>query len=83
MARSYCWDPSTHRSEEENVEWTKYDPIPRLENFLPDHNLITVDEVADVKAKIGQTMEEAVKFATDSPPPPLTKEEAMKYLYVD
>ena len=77
------WDPATHRSEEENEEWSKHDPIPRLESYLLDNKIITADEAANMKVGISGIMNDAVKFATDSPPPPLTKEEAMKYIYVD
>ena len=77
------WDPATHRSEEENEEWAKHDPIPRLENYLLDNNIITANEVADMKTEACRTMDEAIRFATESPPPPLTRQEAMKYIYVD
>jgi len=77
------WDPATHRSEEENEEWAKHDPLPRLERHLLSNKIMSEDEIADLKDEVLNIMQEAVKFAKESPAPELTKEEAMKYVYIE
>ena len=75
------WDPATYRSEEENNQWKKYDPITRLEEYLLKNNLMKEDTITDLKSEIKNEMKEAVEFAKESPEPDLTREEAMKYVY--
>lgn len=77
------WDPATYRTEEENEEWTKHDPIPRLEKYLLSNGIMTEDTIATLKAEVRNIMKEAVGFAKKSPKPELTREEAMKYVYVE
>lgn len=77
------WDPATHRSEEENEEWAKHDPIPRLEKCLLSGGIMTEDAITVLKTEVRDIMREAVEFAKNSPGPELTREEAMKYVYVE
>ena len=77
------WDPATYRSEEENEEWAKHDPILRMEEHLLTNSIMTADAIVDIKAEILNQMKEAVEFAKKSPEPELTRNEVMKYIYVD
>ena len=76
------WDPATYRSEEENEEWAKHDPIENLERHLLSERIVTEDAIKSLKAEIREVMKEAVAFAESSPQPELTREEAVKYVYV-
>jgi len=77
------WDPATYRTEEENEEWAKHDPIRRLEERLLSEGILTREAVATIKKEVLNQMKEAVEFAKKSPEPELTRKEAMKYVYVD
>ena len=77
------WDPATYRTEEENEEWRQHDPIPRLEEYLLAEGIISEDTIVGLKAEVEEEMQEAVEFAKQSPEPELTREEAMKYVYVE
>ena len=77
------WDPANYRSEEENDEWAKHDAIPQLEERLLSEGIVTQDGVEAMKGEIREIMGRAVEFAKASPEPELTREEAMKYVYVE
>jgi len=77
------WDPATYRSEEENEQWAKHDPIPRLEEHLLAEGIVTKEGVQALKAEIREVMNQAVEFAKNSPEPELTREEAVKYMYTE
>ena len=77
------WDPATYRSEEENEEWAKHDPIPRMEKYLLSRGIMSENAIVPLKAEVRAEMKEAVEFAKKSPEPELTREEAMKYIYVE
>jgi len=60
-------DPGGYRTKEEIEKWKKKDPIDKLYSRLLKANLITNKENQEIEAKISQEIEEAVKFALDSP----------------
>jgi pyruvate dehydrogenase E1 component alpha subunit len=74
--KTYRWrghfegDACTYRCDEELEEWMAKDPIPRFEQKLVESKTLTAKEVAGIKERIAGEVEEAVKFAQDSPLPP-------------
>jgi pyruvate dehydrogenase E1 component alpha subunit len=58
-----------HRPEEEREAWKARDPIPRFENLLRQENLATQDELDRLFADVERDLEDAVRFAQDSPDP--------------
>lgn len=62
-------DPDELRSKEEKEFWFSRDPIKKLANYLTEHNLATESELKDIERKISQLIDEAVKFAEESPEP--------------
>lgn len=76
MADTYRWhghseiDPADYRPDEEVEQWMALDPIPRFEGYLTRNNVMTEAEIEEVKVGITNTIEDAVKFAEESPPAP-------------
>jgi len=77
------WDRATYRTEEENEAWLQHDPIPRIEEYLLSRDIMNEDAIAGLKAEVEDEMKQAVEFAKQSPEPELSREEAMKYIYVE
>ncbi|WP_026896226.1 pyruvate dehydrogenase (acetyl-transferring) E1 component subunit alpha [Clostridiisalibacter paucivorans] len=74
-------DPGAYKPEEEQKEWRDKDPIPRLEKFMVENDIITKKKIKGINEKIDKDIEEAVKFAQDSPEPSL--ESAVEDIYTD
>lgn len=73
-------DPGTsYRTKEEIEQWRKQDSIERFRNRLLQEKVFTKSEIEEVEAAIMRELDEAVKFATESPEPKL--EEALKDVY--
>jgi pyruvate dehydrogenase E1 component alpha subunit len=74
--KTYRWrghfegDACTYRCDEELEEWMAKDPIPRFEQKLVESKTLSAKEATDIKERIAAEVEEAVKFAQDSPLPP-------------
>jgi pyruvate dehydrogenase E1 component alpha subunit len=62
-------DPDELRSESEKETWRTRDPIVRLGDHLIKESLATQDELTAIEQRIRAEIEEAVKFALDSPEP--------------
>lgn len=62
-------DPDELRSKEEKQEWLSRDPIKKFAAYLIEQDLATQDELKEIDRKIQQRIEEAVKFAEQSPEP--------------
>lgn len=83
--KTYRWsghsehDPAKYREKEELIEWESRDPIQRFEFYLQKkgHDLPKVIE--ETVAKVKSVVDEAVKFAENSPDP--EGPEAMEGLY--
>jgi pyruvate dehydrogenase E1 component alpha subunit len=73
--KTYRWrghyegDPQTYRTKEEVAEWMKKCPISLFEDKLYTMKVMTRDTAKEVRAQIRKQVEEAVKFAQDSPYP--------------
>jgi len=73
-------DPGTsYRTKEEIEEWKKKDPIDRLRNQLLQNKIATESEIEEIHNATLRELDEAVKFATESPEPKV--EEALEDIY--
>ncbi len=62
-------DPDELRPSQEKEEWFARDPIKILAARLTEHGLATSEELKAIDKKIQAHIEDAVKFALDSPEP--------------
>jgi TPP-dependent pyruvate/acetoin dehydrogenase alpha subunit len=62
-------DPGHYRSEEEIADWKTRDPLIRYESFCLSEEILSGDEIAEMKASIERELDEAVAFAESSPSP--------------
>jgi len=75
-------DPGTsYRAKEEIEEWKKQDPIARLRAQLVQKKVLTESELEEIQTAITQELDEAVKFAVESPEPEV--EEALEDIYYE
>jgi pyruvate dehydrogenase E1 component alpha subunit len=73
-------DPEVYREKEEVEEWRKKDPILSFAERLKSEDVISDDELEEIKGEADKVVTEAVEFADDSPEPPL--ESLYENLYV-
>jgi len=73
-------DATLYFSEEEKARNRARDPIGKFKNQVLERNLINEDELAKIDSEIAQEVEEAVKFAEQSPWP--APEEVTTDVYV-
>lgn len=74
-------DPTTYREPEEVQEWLQRDPIPRLIEFMLENNVLNEEDMKKIDEEIAAEIEEAIKFAEESPFPPV--EAAVEDIYTD
>jgi pyruvate dehydrogenase E1 component alpha subunit len=74
-------DPQKYRTKEEVEEWKMRDPIEMTRKKILDNGFATEAELEAIEAMHKARVEEAVKFAEESPFPPA--EDAFKDIYVD
>jgi pyruvate dehydrogenase E1 component alpha subunit len=72
-------DPAKYRPKEEVEEWLAKDPIKRLKEKLLQANTLTEAGIQQIEKDVSAQIEEAVKFATESPYP--SPEEALEDVY--
>ena len=72
-------DPAKYRPKEEVEEWLAKDPIKRLKEKLLKTNTSTEAEIHKMEQTVSTEIEEAVKFAIESPYP--APEEAVEDVY--
>ncbi len=73
-------DPGTsYRPKEEIEEWKKKDPIKRLRQQMVQNKTATDAELDEIEQNVLRELDEAVKFAQESPEP--TPEEALEDIY--
>lgn len=86
-AKTYRWfghsisDQRIYRTKEEEAAWKERCPIVVLRNKLAESNTLTEAEMDAIRDKAMATIEEATKFAIDSPLPDAS--ELMDGVYVD
>jgi pyruvate dehydrogenase E1 component alpha subunit len=74
-------DPMVYRPKEEAEEWKKRDPIPRFEAKLLEMGILTPADIARIQEEIKAKVEEAVRFAEESPYP--EPAEVLQDVYTD
>ncbi len=74
-------DPDELRSPDEKEFWGGKDPIQRLEAYLIEHNLVNQSELDEIKQKVQASVDEAVKFAEESPEP--DPKELYRYIFAE
>lgn len=62
-------DPEYYRSREEVEEWRLRDPITRFQRRLRDSGMLSDEEAARIEREVTAEVEEAARFAEESPPP--------------
>lgn len=72
-------DPAKYRPKEEVEEWLAKDPIKRFKEKLLQTNTLVEAEIQQIEKEVSAEIEEAVKFAMESPYP--TPEEALEDVY--
>ncbi len=73
-------DPGTsYRPKEEIEEWKKKDPIKRLRQQMVQNKTATDAELDEIENNVLRELDEAVKFAEESPEP--APEEALEDIY--
>jgi TPP-dependent pyruvate/acetoin dehydrogenase alpha subunit len=75
----YIGDPQKYRSQEDVEKVPQFDPIPRFITRLTRDKVITEEEVQKIEESIAQELNEAEKFALESPLP--APETAFKHVY--
>ncbi|MCJ7689521.1 MAG: thiamine pyrophosphate-dependent dehydrogenase E1 component subunit alpha [Clostridiaceae bacterium] len=64
-------DPGTYKPVAEQEAWLKKDPIPRMEKYILENNIVNEEELKSIQLDMDKQLEDAVKFANDSPYPSL------------
>ena len=72
-------DPAKYRSKEEVEQWLAKDPISRFKEGLRQNDVFSQAEVQKIGESVAAEIEEAVKFAVESPYP--APEEALEDVY--
>ncbi len=73
-------EPQTYRPKDEVEDWLKKEPIKRFKEKLLTQNLITEQIYKEIEVDLDNKLEEAIKFAEESPCP--KPEETLEGLYV-
>jgi len=74
-------DPLRYRTKDEVEKWREDDPIGILERHLLSEDLATKDELEDIDRSVEEQLEEAVRFAEESPLP--SAEALFEDIYVE
>jgi pyruvate dehydrogenase E1 component alpha subunit len=62
-------DPQVYRTKEEVDEWKKKCPIKRLRAYMVENDVLTEQELFEIEQQSQLAVEEAAKFALESPEP--------------
>ncbi len=73
-------DPQKYRTKEEVAEWKLRDPIELIKDRILTQKIATQEELDAIDTRVKKQVEEAVKFAEESPWP--KAEEAFEDIYV-
>jgi pyruvate dehydrogenase E1 component alpha subunit len=74
-------DPDELRTSDEKEFWGERDPITRFATYLYERELATREELKAIDDRIQALIEDAVKFAEESPEPPSS--ELTKYIFAE
>ena len=64
-------DPGTYRPQEEVALWLSRDPVVRFGERLLEAQVLSQEELDAVRQAVQAELDEAERFARESPPPPL------------
>jgi acetoin:2,6-dichlorophenolindophenol oxidoreductase subunit alpha len=67
----YSGDAEIYRTKEEKEEWIKKDPIARFEKILLERKILNSTKAQALRQEAEKTLEEAERFAMESPEPSL------------
>jgi pyruvate dehydrogenase E1 component alpha subunit len=73
-------DPAEYRSKREERIWQERDPIKRFRRRLTERK-VSSQVLDDIDREVDATIEEAIRFADESPEPQVS--DVAKYVYVD
>lgn len=73
-------DATTYRTEEEVASYRARDPIAQFRKRVLERGLLSEDELAEIDAKVTRAIDEAVRYAEESPYP--LPEECLTDVYV-
>ena len=62
-------DKADYVPKELLAEWLKKDPIARFERYLTEQGILTTERKAEIEQKVKATVDDAVRFAEQSPTP--------------
>ncbi|MGQ9626767.1 MAG: thiamine pyrophosphate-dependent dehydrogenase E1 component subunit alpha [Anaerolineae bacterium] len=85
--KTYRWrthfegEPDTYRDPAEVKAWLKREPIAPFRRKLIEMGLLTEAEAQEIEERVKREVEEAVRFALESPEPDL--DEALRDVYAD
>ena len=74
-------DPDELRDPAEKEFWGKRDPIKKFASYLTEQNLATAEELKEIDDKITAKVNEAVKYAEESPEP--SPSELHRYIFAE
>lgn len=74
-------DPEFYRGKEDTEKWRALDPIETYRRRLEQDSMITTDTFESLQAKIEDEVNEATRFAEESPHPPV--EALYEHVYAD
>src|SRR5215204_3099497 len=83
--KTYRWhghsehDKAFYRTDEELAMWKSRDPLPTFMTYLEHMSVLTPEKEQEIDQRIKDTLDDAVRFAEDSPDP--APEEAVTDLY--
>ncbi len=77
----YVGDPQNYRDKEEIAQCREFDPILRFEARLIKDKVLTPAEIDEIRQRVSVEIDEAVKFAEDSPWP--KPEDSLTDLYYE
>src|SRR6202521_5972547 len=83
--KTYRWhghsehDKAFYRTNEELAMWRSRDPIPTFTTYLQARRVLTGDNLKEIEERIKSVLEDAVRFAEESPDP--SPEAAVTDLY--
>ncbi len=77
----FVGDPEKYREKEEVEKWWKNEPVGRIERYMIENGILTEDERERIYTSAVERVNEAVKYARQSPLP--EPQEALSDLFVD
>ena len=74
-------DPDEMRTQDEKQYWAARDPIKKFAAYMLEQNLVVQNELDEIDRQIQATVDDAVKFAEESPEP--DPSELYRYIFAE